>query len=100
MPIKRKKTPQPDAFYMIFASEFISLIGEFSFADAKGITTITGFLLDSDENYYYLGDDAHSINRAIRKTGVYSVEIVPAEPDWKEAILGDLKVPESETGVN
>src|SRR4051812_10415682 len=64
-----------DTFYMAFIGEFVELVGEFSIQNMTAVTNVQGYLLDVDEDFYYLGVSAEEINVGIRKTAVYSIQI-------------------------
>ena len=42
----------------------------------EGPISFDGYLLDVDNEYYYLGDTSQEVSKAIRKENVISVEIV------------------------
>lgn len=85
------------SFYLIFIGEFVEII-------CSGPTTTTeigvfpivvnGYLLDLDENYLYLSDDAITVARAVKRKNVVTIEIVKHIGPLEQALM-DTEVPDN-----
>lgn len=72
--MSRKKK---DLFYDNFIGEFIMIItDESGLSDANTVNGFTGFLLDADEKYYYLGHEPNAISQAVPVSKIRHVSIV------------------------
>lgn len=96
LPQEHDKSNSPkNAFYFSFIGELVEII-------CAGATTTTeigmfpivanGYLLDLDDEYLYLSDDALTIARAIKKTNIVTVEIVKQMTPSEEALV-NMEVP-------
>lgn len=90
-----KSSNLTNAFYLSFIGEMIEVIC----AGASTTTEIgmfpivaNGYLLDLDDEYLYLSDDALTIARAIKKNNVVTVEIVKQMTPSEEALI-NMDVP-------
>lgn len=72
-------------FSTTFIGEFVELLTQFRNSEVQAITTYQVFLLDSDADYFYVGDTPTEISAAIKRTTVFSIEIV--KPKNKEREL-------------
>ena len=99
--IKNKKASSTslDQFFLTFVGEYVSVIGEFTSIGEKGAVTATGYLLDTDDLFYYLGSGADNIDTAIKKTSVHCIEIIK-ERDLHMEILDKMDIPEDGTKIN
>ena len=61
--------------------------------------TITGYLLDEDDKYYYMGGRPDSITNAIKKASVKLIEIVEMKTHMDE-MLDAIGEPEDEQEIN
>ena len=87
------------AFYTTFVGELVEATTQFRMTDAEAIGTLTAYLLDMDEHYFYFGETADEIGSAIKRESVYSIRIVKLEP-WKDKMLRDMGDPTDETDIN
>lgn len=65
----------------------------------RAVSNIEGYLLDEDEDFYYLGLSANEITTAIRKTAVYSIQVVQMKDAMTE-LLESLSLPTKQEEVN
>jgi hypothetical protein len=65
-------------------------MGQFSFSGGQAMSTFEGYLLDVDDEYYYLGLNSDAIDVAF--------DIQPR--DVHRQMLDNLEVPEEEHEVN
>lgn len=83
-------------FYLIFIGEFVEIICSGpSTTTEVGVFPIVanGYLLDLDENYLYLSDDATTIVRAIKKKNIVTIEIVKQIGQAEQALM-NLGIPD------
>lgn len=99
----------PSLIFMTFQGEFVNIylrkdIETTSEQDGQLITTkmpmnLEGFLMDEDDNHYFLGDDGLNSNKAIPKDMVMFIEIVKL-PDPLTQILDEMPSPSSKKEFN
>ncbi len=83
------------SFYLIFIGEFVEIICSGPSTTTEiGVFPIVanGYLLDIDEHYLYLSDDAVTVSRAVKKDSVITVEIVKNISPLDQALM-DVPVP-------
>ena len=91
-------------FTSTFIGEYVEIVAKFfqtfkeetenGIIEGSGPASIKGFLLEFDDDYYYLGDDPNSVNKVIKKEGVWYIEIVENKSQYDQ-ILDDMQVDES-----
>lgn len=86
-------------FYLTFIGEYLQMHGSFVVGDNQAVATFEGYLLDEDTDYYFLGLNGESVTTAIKKSSVYSIQIV-RQDDPVRNLLDSIPVPEDETGHN
>lgn len=104
-----KQDQLPNLFQVAFVGEYVEIIAKFyqtykeesdsRIIESTAPASIKGYLLEYDDDYYYLGDEPNSVNRAIKKTDVSYIEIVD-ENSALEKILDDFPIPEDENESN
>ena len=78
-----------ETFFLTFIGEFVEVAGSFFHGEVEVPIRIQGYILDSDDQFYFLGDTPEEISSAIRKTSVVYIEIVEDNPmkdalrDWE-----------------
>jgi len=90
------------SFYLIFIGEYVEIICSGpSTTTEMGVFPIiaNGFLLDLDEKFLYLSDDAVTVARAIRRDNVVTVEIVKQVGPLEQALM-DTEVPSDKNEGN
>lgn len=75
------------------------MVGEFSTPEMRAVSNIEGYLLDEDEEFYYLGLSANEITTAIRKGAVYSIQVIGAMDPVRE-LLDSMPLPTKQEDVN
>lgn len=75
------------------------MAGSFYHGDGENAIKTMGYILDMDDEFYYLGDDPEEIVQAIRRDKVIWIQILTPENSYKE-ILKELEVPDDETKKN
>ena len=99
---KKIKTKQPDhsspnsTFFLSFVGEFVEIvIKEVNYTTEMGILplTVSGILLDIDENYIYLSDNGNSVTRAVKRLDIAVIEIANSLSE-QEAALHNITIPE------
>jgi hypothetical protein len=93
-----------DTFWATFTGEYVEILAKF--VGGEGVPmplTIQGFLLDRDDEYYYIGEGPIEINCCVKRSDVIFISILDPEGKEKDAlkeILEDMPVPEDEVDVN
>lgn len=83
---KRKKPSTIDStFFSIFIGEYVEIVARHSLTDTVPLV-MEGYLLDMDDDFYYLSDDANSICRAIRKDDLSAIEIANTKTVFDELL--------------
>lgn len=62
--------------------------------------TIEGFLIEADDDYYYLGLSPQVISKAIHKSQIVQIEIINPTKEEDELLNEIVDVPDSENGIN
>lgn len=88
-----------DTFFLSFVGELVEMAGSFYHGDGENAIKTMGYILDMDDEFYYLGDDPEQISQAIRRDRVIWIQILTPENSYKE-ILDELEVPNDETQKN
>lgn len=100
--IKKKQEEHPvstnpkSAFYYSFVGEFVEIICDGPVSQTEiGMFPIVvqGYLLELDDNYLYLSDDALTICRAVNRKNEITIEIVKQMNEQEEA-LRNILVPD------
>lgn len=60
---------------------------------------VQGYVLDIDDEYYYVGDTPHEVSRAVKRSEVLFIEIV-SEKKVFDKILDQFPVPDNESEEN
>lgn len=99
----KKKDSFTQLFHLTFIGEYVQLTtnmftivneeNDEVLTSHKVPVTIDGYILDIDEDYYYLGTTPHEINKAIKKDVVIFIGIVENKNVYDE-ILDSLQEPE------
>lgn len=84
-----------DTFFLAFVGELVGIV----YNAGKNAVQLSGYLLDYDDEYYYLGDSEEEITNAIKKNRVIHIQVLDPENEYQQ-ILEELEVPEDETQKN
>lgn len=98
-----------DVFYNIFVGEFVQIVTEVQtktvqqseeeIKESNHPVILEGYLLDVDDDFYYLGDTPNSISSGVKKTKIVHIQI--AEPkSYMDDILDEMPMPENEDEIN
>jgi len=92
-----KEAPEVNVSSPFFLSFFgqrvkvlTSIFQSFSVNTPEGIAqeslpiTIMGYILDADDQYYYIGSNPHEIRQAIKKEKVIAIEVYTEEDEQAE----------------
>lgn len=88
-----------ETFWSTFLGEFVEILAEVVTPGAKVPLTINAYLLDIDNDYFYLGQNPIEINSCIKRSDVSYIEIIKQE-DEATSLLKNTPVPENENEVN
>lgn len=97
--MKKRVTPN-EFFFLTFGGEMVSVTTTGSSPElipqqedeaivVQTPTSHEGYLLDTDDEYYYLGDTSSEVSRAVKIEQVVSVEILKSKSLY-DKILDDL----------
>lgn len=75
------------------------MAGSFHHGNEEAAIKTMGYLLDMDDEYYYLGDNAEEIVQAIRRDKVIWIQILQPTNMYKD-MLNQMQVPEDEDKKN
>lgn len=88
-----------ETFFLTFIGELVEISGSFVDTNTKAVLKLIGFVLDADDEFYYLGDTPEEITQAIRRDKVFYIQILqPINPYLEK--LKSLEIPEDETKQN
>lgn len=96
-------------FFQTFVGEYVSIVinmytkvqhdTEEGVALQESPMNVVGYLLDIDEEYYYLGEEANSIQQAVKKDVVAHIEILQLKTAYDD-VLDAMADPETEQDFN
>ncbi len=75
------------------------MAGTFSHAGVETDIKVQGFILDMDDEFYYLGNTPEEIVRAVKRENVVYIEILNPDNEYR-AILDEMEVPKDEAEKN
>src|SRR5574343_512079 len=94
MPPRKKKSN--DLFFMTFVGEFVSVLStmehtammqtEEGMVEETAPMILQGYMLDMDEEYYYLGETQMNVSRAIKKSSVNAIEITDRKDEFSDLL--------------
>lgn len=88
-----------ETFFLTFIGELVEIAGSFYHGDSEAAIKIAGFVLDADDEFYYLGDSPDEITQAIRRDRVIYIQIMEPFNIHLNA-LKEFKIPDDETKKN
>lgn len=99
-----KKEEPVELLFQLFAGEYVSIILDMMVENVvqsasevemtKAPLTVSGYLSDADDVYYYLGHEPNVFNQAIRKDRIIHVEVIEEPKEKKEDVFKDVKGPD------
>lgn len=103
MMIKKKKdTGFTDLFMTNFVGEYVEMLCNFyerhAFQNEEGAaddtfpSVVNGYILDMDDEYYYMGNTPEFVHKAIKKSQVRYIEVVQEQSVY-DKILDDMHTP-------
>lgn len=84
-------------FYLSFIGELVEIVcsGASNTSEIGSFPVVaTGYLLEIDDDYLYLSDDAETICRAVKKNVIMTVEIVRQISESEQALM-NVSIPET-----
>jgi hypothetical protein len=91
---KVDETSLESTFFASFVGEYVEIVCKVVGA-TKEITlpvVVNGFLLDIDDDFYYLSDNGTEVSKAVRKDGLIIIEVAKQKTP-EEEILDNLTRP-------
>lgn len=92
-------TELSETFFLTFIGEFVEVAGSFLHDNSEVPIILQGYILDTDKDYYFLGETSEEITSAIKKENVKYIKIINEEDPLKEA-LTQWEVPTEEKFKN
>ena len=83
-----------DLFWVSFMGEFVEILAKYETSEKMPLN-IQGYMLDTDDTFYYIGDNPLEVNAAIRKTDVCFIAVVEHK-DPGVQILEDMEIDQEE----
>lgn len=106
---EKKKPIENSPFFLTFIGEKLRLMTHQKITESVEVEegtqvvetnlTLSGYLLDLDNEYYYLGLTPSEVSFALRKTDVFLIEIERLSSAYEE-ILENVESPEDDKGYN
>lgn len=98
---KREETSLDNTFFTTFIGEYVEVIC------SRGVTyqnetvpvVTSGFLLDVDNEFYYLSNDGQAVSAAVKKSDVSVMEIIQ-QKSYAEHVLEQTKIPQNKDDGN
>ena len=75
------------------------MAGSFYHGEGENAIKTMGYILDMDDEFYYLGDNPEEIVQAIKKDRVIWIQVLTPENAYTE-MLQSLEVPTDESAKN
>ena len=99
-----KNSEKEELLFELFAGEYVSIILDMMVENViqsasevemtKAPLTVSGYLSDADDVYYYLGHEPNVFNQAIRKERIIHVEVIEEPKEKKPDVFKDVKGPD------
>ena len=100
---KKKKTQTTagdyDTFFLAFAGEHLEIVAMLSSEVTEGTIKTNGFLLDYNDEYYFLGETPHEITHCVKREKVTLIQVMEPGSVYQE-ILEEMEIPKDERGKN
>lgn len=104
-----KKSNMVDKFFEIFAGEYVEIItslktvheiqSEEGFVSQTLPFYVYGYLLDTDDDYIYLGEHPNNVSKVVSRKEVKAMEI-HKEVDLYEEMLDSVEAPKNKKDFN
>lgn len=97
---KTKKEKEKDSiFFYTFVGNYVEVVGAFYNQNQEVPLSIQGYLLDQDDEYYFLGDHPHNITHAVKIESVRYIAIYSDDDQYKK-VLVEMCPPETDEDIN
>lgn len=87
--MSKESDNKENLFYSTFIGELVELTTQFRVGDSQVVGSLTAYILDVDEDYYYLGDSPEEVSSVVKKEAIYSI-MITKNKSWKEVMLDEL----------
>lgn len=94
-----EKNPINETFFLTFVGEHVELAGSFYHSDQEAAIKVQGYILDIDDEYYYLGDTPEEITNAIKRDRVIYIQVIPKVNEYQQMLM-EMDVPETDEEKN
>lgn len=102
MAVKRKQPTPTDVFSMVFLMEHVEILTKVrlnqgietpdGIVDHESPLVVQGYILDVDDEYYYIGTTVEEVTEAVKKDVVDHISIIKVKDNFDE-ILDDMPTP-------
>lgn len=83
-PVKQSSI-MDSTFFSVFIGEYVEIIAKTGLTD-KVPVIVQGYLLDIDDDFYYLADDGNSVSRALKRSELCVIEIAKTKTLFDEIL--------------
>lgn len=83
-----------DLFFATFLGEYVEILTKYEAGD-QGKMMVQGYLLDMDNDYYFIGHNEFEVSAAIKKDNVSFISI-SSKVDPNVELLENMPVPDDE----
>jgi len=79
--------------------ELVEVAGSFYYNDAENAIKTSGYILDVDDEFFYLGDTPEEISQALRRDRIIYIQIITPKNEYRN-LLDQMKVPKDDAEKN
>ena len=94
-----KESQADNLFFLTFNGEYVEILANMDTGKENYPLVIEGYLLDQDDEYYYIGKSNNDITNAIKKIFVVNIAIVEKKSIYHQ-VLDGISAPETESEIN
>lgn len=96
---KKRKSQVDNLFFLTFIGEKVEMMCNFEMLEKNYPQVIQGYLLDKDDEYYYMGSGPDEIQSVVRIADVKYLHIIK-DIDPMLEVLDNMQTPDKEEDVN
>lgn len=90
---------QYDTFFLAFVGEFIEIVARLSDENSEESIKTVGYLLDYNDEYYFLGHTPEEISHCVKRSKVTLINTLNPDNLYQE-ILEDMEIPKNDRDKN
>ena len=96
---RKSKEPVLDTFMLAFFGQYVTVMCQIATDKGELYTEQSGFILDRDDEYLYLGKSSEEIDFCIKRDKIMVVES-KEKKDVIQEYLNNMPIPDKEVDVN